>query len=289
MTIQPKEIDNAVEFRNKNNGKEPENWDDVSIFFEDIGFSSVSIDNKYGAIDKRGNVIMPFQYDEADLFSSEDNLLAVKKGKYWGLVNSENSIIIPFLYDQISAYESHEYKSNYLNNTVIAVKNGKYGLLSKENELLIPFEYEYLTGNNWGYVGAKKSDKFGIIDLQNNVIIDFKYEFATCVDDKIFNVAKVIEEDSDNYKYEIATFDMWYKQGKVIKFGVIDINENTLYPFEDLHTLNVFRNNKLITYDYHLGKSFMYDTITKEKIYEPELNSLKNYYTLETIIEAFGM
>lgn len=78
----------------------------------------VDNDGKYGVVDCKNNIILPFEYD--DCWSSENGelILVCKDGKY-GAVDYKGKTVIPFDYDDISSATE--------DGVIYAVKGDAYG------------------------------------------------------------------------------------------------------------------------------------------------------------------
>jgi hypothetical protein len=50
------------------------------------GFLIVGKNGKYGLIDLKENILLPFEYDEIISQSWFSNLFSVRKGKKWGII-----------------------------------------------------------------------------------------------------------------------------------------------------------------------------------------------------------
>lgn len=257
--LQPKDIQEYFTFyRDENNGKEPTEWQQITIFNE-LGFGIISIDGHRGAINRNGDVIIPLKY--SNLIDFDDELiLACNDEHCWGFINWKNEIVIPFEYSYASRF------LEYYNLSQVC-KNGKYGYINKKNQEIIPLDYDSITVVNFSKIGVLKNGKWGIINIQNQQIIDFKFDFATCIAENIYYVGKEVEEKIENYDLDrdLLTFN----NGNLIKFGLIDENENLLMDYESYTTTGFFGNNKVLAFDYHKNETYLFDIISKERIYTP--------------------
>ena len=116
-------------------------------------------------------------------------------------------------------------------------------------------------------------------------IIDFKYDFAICIAENIYYVGKEVQEKIENYDLDrdLLTF----KNGNLIKFGLIDENENLLMDYESYTTTGFFGNNKVLAFDYHKNENYLFDFISKEKIYAPtEINEDEKTDYLKNILSS---
>lgn len=273
--LQPKDIDEVFTFyRNENNDKEPTEWEQVTMF-NNKGFGIISVDGYFGTISRNGEIVIPLEY--SNLIDFDDELiLACNVNDFWGFINWKNEIVIPFEYSYASIF-----LEKY--NLSKVCKNGKYGYIDRKNQEVIPLDYDSITSINLSKIGVLRNAKWGIVNVQNQLIIDFKYDFAICIAENIYYVGKEVDEKIENYDLDrdLLTF----KNGKLIKFGLIDENENLLMDYQSYTTTGFFGNNKVLALDYHKNESYLFDIISKEKIYAPtEINEDEKTDYLKNIL-----
>jgi len=275
--LQPKNIDDVFTFyRDENNGKEPTEWEQVTIF-NNQGYGIISVDGCFGAINKNGENIIPLKYSNLIDFDYE-LILACNDDDFWGFINWKNEIVIPFEYSYASIF-LEEY------NLSKVCKNGKHGYIDRKNREIIPLDYDSVTNINFSQIGVLRNGKWGIINTQNQQIIDFKYDFAICIAENIYYVGKEVQEKIENYDLDrdLLTF----KNGNLIKFGLIYENENLLMDYESYTTTGFFGNNKVLAFDYHKNENYLFDFISKEKIYAPtEINEDEKTDYLKNILSS---
>ena len=275
--LQPKDIDEFFTFyRDENNGKEPTEWEQVTIF-NNQGYGIISVDGCFGAINKNGEIIIPLIY--SNLIDFDDELiLACNDDDFWGFINWKNEIVIPFEYSYASIF-----LEKY--NLSKVCKDGKYGYIDRKNREIIPLDYDSVTNINFSEIGVLRNGKWGIINIQNQQIIDFKYDFAICIAENIYYVGKEVEEKIENY--DLGRDLLTFKNGNLIKFGLIDENENLLMDYESYTTIGFFGNNKVLAFDYHKNENYLFDFISKEKIYAPiEINENEKTDYLKNILSS---
>lgn len=158
-------------------------YDDLSEeFYDDIGYDlgwinfplnnnkycSMRLNNRWGLIDKKGNVVVDFKYSNPVKEWGENFIIETDKneGKSF-IMDSKNTIHVDLNFDFI------EPRSNY----AIVTKDDKDGIIDANLQTLIPCEYDFLNFDDKNkYIRASKNGKVGIIDLKENIILDFIYE-----------------------------------------------------------------------------------------------------------------
>lgn len=112
--------------------------------------SVTDVKGKTGVIDRfEATMILPVVYDGVYSMLEDDNGWAVfsvsKKGKF-GVVDNKNQIVVPFKYDTLDLFKSENWRmeTNKKATGFVAVKKGKYGVINLLGEELIPFKYEHI-------------------------------------------------------------------------------------------------------------------------------------------------
>lgn len=104
------------------------------------GCTVVSKDNKYGVIDTKGNMAVPFNYDYVELFDT--GKLALNQGGKYVLADAGGKTINDNKYDSIEE----------IGNYYIVETDGKYGLLDENGlEVVAPF-YDYISTGEYNNV-----------------------------------------------------------------------------------------------------------------------------------------
>jgi len=108
----------------------------------------------WGAVDVRGQVIIPVEYDY--LGTSSEGLMNFKQDNKMGFIDKTNKIIIPAMYDDFSAFSEGL-------AAVKTIPGGKYGYIDKNNNMVIAAQYEDADPFYSGYavVARKKSSTSG--------------------------------------------------------------------------------------------------------------------------------
>lgn len=102
----------------------------IESFIE--GISIVSMDNFQGAINDKGEVIIPFAYEE--LQTSSEYKIAFLEGGKWGFFNTEGKKVISAQYDYVGSYSD---------GLALASKDQLFGYIDHKGRVVIPFQYDY--------------------------------------------------------------------------------------------------------------------------------------------------
>ncbi len=165
-------------------------------------YAKITKDNKNGAIDENGNVVVSTEYDVVTpfgqnlflskerqnfIFTSEkqikswefdqvitwynqnENLKPIrnKNGKI-GYINDNGELIIEGNYTKGTPFNK---------DIAIVCKDGKCGFINTEGEFILPMDYELPTlSTQPNFLLAKKGGKYGYLDYQGNTIIQIKYD-----------------------------------------------------------------------------------------------------------------
>lgn len=146
------------------------------------------VDDKWGLIDFKGNVVTQAKYDSIEgLRNKEGELLISKNGKY-GVINTKGAELIKTEYDYISGDEYYTQEEKYgLSGYILGLKteNGyRYGYMNYKRKILLNTEYNEI--QRLGGIGSENTNKDIIIVAQKDgqygllknkkIIIDFRYQ-----------------------------------------------------------------------------------------------------------------
>ena len=143
---------------------------DIARDFASNGLAAVRVDGKFGYINEKGEEIIPCKYDIAKDFAS-NGLAAVNVDGNNGYINEKGEEIIPCKYDIAKDFAS---------NGLAAVKvDRKYGYINEKGEEIIPCKYNragYFASN--GLAAVEVDGKYGYINEKGEEIIPCKYDLA---------------------------------------------------------------------------------------------------------------
>ena len=109
--------------------------------------------NKYGTMDKNGNIIIPATYDNIIDFYG-DQCISVMINREVGIVNSKQEFVVEFgRYDMISKFNDTSF---------IAEKDKKFGIVSTNDEVIVDLIYDSMDTTADGNILACKDNKYSI-------------------------------------------------------------------------------------------------------------------------------
>lgn len=237
--------------------------------------------NKWGFIDKHETINIPAIYDQ--ISSIDENRIVAEKDKKFGVVNFKNEIIIPFQYSHDFLLGIHRLKKS---PDLYKVWLGrKCGVVNFYGQLIVPIEYENIRFLRKNIFKFKQDGKWGILDLNTNLILEPKYNSLKWFDkysviskiDRHYNLInrftgeKLMSTDFD--ALEIESSKRLYAT-KDSKMGLITNFEEIIIPF---------RYDKIISFDssHQYFKTILnkkvgiYDISQRVELQSPEYQDIK--------------
>ena len=133
---------------------------------------SVSVYNKFGFIDKQGNVVIEPKFDNI-IGNFEASLHPVMVGKWdnhkWGYIDRKGEFVINPQFDFADAF------SEGLASVRI---NRKYGFIDKTGRIVIKPEFDYVNDFSEGLAAVKIQNKWGYINRFGKLVLPSKYDYA---------------------------------------------------------------------------------------------------------------
>ncbi len=167
-------------------------YNNLELIDKDVGLYVARIDQKYGVIDSKGNIVIHIEYDEIGidntLFEKNDiknkylldnGMIPVKKDNLWGAFNKNGNKILDIKYDSLGYVASNN--KNAMNlliipeyNVLVACQNKKYTLInSVGKELCYPvLDDVYMTislGEKHYYMNYGENIEISVIDFLNTL------------------------------------------------------------------------------------------------------------------------
>lgn len=210
---------------------------------------SIQKNNKWAFFDLKGNPLTPFIFDEmypAKHCTFQPNLwfykglIVVQKGDEYGVINEKMDFEVP--------WNSYQWVSPLSSSGVMIVKkNNKFGLLNYQLELIQPVEFDTISNiptyeleQNYYSFWGKRDGKYFIFDTLGLWIDKIEYESLKLLHTNFYLVAKngkslILDKNGRNIledKEYICEDWNGFIVKKDSKIGLIDLNGNTIIPFE---------------------------------------------------------
>jgi hypothetical protein len=165
----------------------PDNWSTISSFDGPLAVIQVKGKDGFAFIDRNYKIVMEPQFNA--LGGRQHGLYIVSKNNKTGAINSMGKVIIPFQFTYINsitpgrcivstAFFKNQYKdsSQLLDYKNSYSKDGIYDIA--KHAMIVPFEYDNLEDGGNGLLIAKKDDKYGYINDDGKPLSAFKFEKA---------------------------------------------------------------------------------------------------------------
>lgn len=151
-----------------------------------IDYMLFSENNKFGVINKNGEIIIPSIYDEIQIPNPSKPLFICmydyneQKQQYNIKVLNEKSEQILYQYVVVEAIKINSGTSNipYEKSVLKYKENGKYGLIDFNGNIVLKARYDEINGldYNEGLLLVKKNEKYGVININGAIVVKEKYD-----------------------------------------------------------------------------------------------------------------
>jgi len=197
-----------------------------------INYYKYYSNNKYGVLDKKGNVVIDATYSDIIIPNPEKDVFFVsssgedsKTGDIsYNIVNKNNEKIFQNFSDVeplllVGVNDAYPYEKHVLKYE----ENGKYGLVSYDEKIVTKAIYDELTCMDYkeGEFLVKKSDKYGVIDEAGKSKIDTKYD--TIISDQF---------STDDSGYNDAGYIVAIEGNKDVFYGYVNSKGKLLTKIE---------------------------------------------------------
>lgn len=170
-------------------------YDGVGDFYNGVSVVRITdekYDSKYGAINTKGEVVIPIEYDEVNNCHEGRCIVRVGgsfSGKY-GVVDATGKVIV--------APTSNYSKIEDFENGLAVVKDAKsdlYGYINLHGEVSIPLTYKYAYSFSEDLACVKvKANKYGYINEKGDVVIPMGFDDAESFSEGLAVVEKANKE-----------------------------------------------------------------------------------------------
>ena len=134
-------------------------------------FLPISINGKYGYMNRMGDIVIPPNFQFAGHFIN--GLAIVGNDDEYGAINKAGKLIIPFSYSSLT---------DFIQGRAIAEVEGKLGIIDRNNRVIFPFEFEDLGDLSSELIYFSKGFRYGYADIYGKTKIvenfDEAYSFS---------------------------------------------------------------------------------------------------------------
>jgi hypothetical protein len=161
-------------------------FDEESIFSE--GKAAVAIDDEYIVIDTTGSKIYDQTFDWAEYYVN--GLMAVEIGEKWGAVDEKGQFVIP------AQYENLIIRQNYIIAVLGQDALRREGVLDRKGRIVTPIVFRSITlsSDEKYIIFEKENEKKGVMTIGGTMIIEPIYENIEYVGDDVFSIENEDEE-----------------------------------------------------------------------------------------------
>ena len=152
----------------------PCKYEDVNDFEE--GFARVFLNEKYGFINKTGNIVVPLKYDYAVNYFT-NGYVKVCLDEKWGVCNAEGKEVIPCKYYYIGTFKDVGNPEGKL-LAFVQTKDKVGGLYDLDGNELQPCIYDQAEDFCDGMARVMIDGKWGYLDATGALSIPLQYEDA---------------------------------------------------------------------------------------------------------------
>lgn len=232
------------------NGKEiiPCQYDTITTF-DDKDCAIVSIDDKYGMINKENDVVIPLHYKAIFPFhdgaGNEDDKYFNDYGTTYDytlvLDNNENAFTIDRKGNKIFnlgdfGYDAVCSGATLYNNLIPVEKDGLYGFIDMQGNAVVPLKYNDIKSDFInGYACVAIGENYGVIDMKGETVIEFDYAYISPFDQKGLAIARLKDNTNEDLIIDLAG-NIAYKTTKGLEAlggGFFKENNNIIFITTD--------------------------------------------------------
>lgn len=245
------------------------------------GLAAVKMCGKWGFINEKGQVAIPFKFSTINDFQYNYTFLKCSKTDKYAIINKKGAQICEYEYDEIHIQG---------NELFFARKGNLYCLINKKGERVSEFKYSGIGCMNSedGLIPVLSNNKWGFVDLKGNEVIQCKYFDVgnfneglapACLEKKwgYINkegdfVIKPTYEFAHDFRHQVASVKEDGKCGYINKKGSTQIypKYDFAWPFSENYSQYFIEN---------LRKNKTADKLTKRRVF--------NLYKVKRIIKNF--
>lgn len=226
---------------------------------------------KYGMLNDKNEIIIPFQYESLSCFDKKGLAIASKDGKLYGAIDKNNNVVIPFKYNFLYPFDLRmafsgsvgnffdDYTQTYDYTRAVVNREGEECIIDRKGNIVLDLtnsEYKpcRMSGYRCGGLGlipVTLDNACGFINMQGKLIIPCKYN-KICTD--FFNGYAVVTVGDDSglinsEDKKIIPFEYYYlgppdqkgfllaKKSENSPYQIIDLAGNIVYEAPESHMI----------------------------------------------------
>jgi hypothetical protein len=138
-------------------------------FINEVGI--VAAGDKWGVVDRRGQMLIPCQYDGVAFLDNTDNKIirVYRQEPKYGLIDTLGQLRVNAVYDEIGAFSE---------GRLAVRRGGLWGFINADGEEVIPCRYREVANFSEGLAAVKLGHYWGYVDQDGEVQVSFKYAQA---------------------------------------------------------------------------------------------------------------
>lgn len=235
---------------------------------EQYNYFVLKKNDKYGVLDKTGNIVIEPNYTNIIIPNPEKNVFVCYQNEDIQILNDQNQEIMTE-YEKVEPIRLKNIASDlmYEKSVLKYSENGKYGLINYSGKKITNAQYDELDALPYkeGELLVKQNDKYGVINIKGNKLV--KAEYDNIAVDGYYT-------DDNGYKY--AGYIVSNTTDEGYRYGYIDYNGDLLLEpeYNELSRIAEIREDKTA---YLIGaKNGKYGVLkNKENILDNEYQSIR--------------
>lgn len=257
------------------------------------GIVIARLNDKYGYLNNKDQVITRFEFDDARAFS--DGMALVKKKNKWGYIDKTGRTVIEAQFSSVEDFvdgvarvdiygddklidrtgrsiipKGYRYRGSLDNGLFKVTKNNREGIINKKGDLVVPAEYGRINQKSDDTFLVRKEGKWGMIDSNNDTLVPIEYDEKRLLSKSCIALKNNGWQIFDEYAQPIFS-DVYTELEKgsldrlVVKtagkWGIIDCDGKTLLPIKFDEKPEYEENSIVVTID---GEKYAYNMVTFE-------------------------
>jgi len=189
------------------------------------GLAAVYIKNRWGYIDKQGNIAIKPQYTDAYGFS--EGLAAVIVDKKYGFIDKTGAVVLQPKYDFATAFTE---------GVAIVLTGNCFQIIDKKGTIVTNLDERFsdVEGFSCGLAAVEVDEKYGFIDQSGKIVIEPRFNYVSQFEDGIA-LATLTDGGKNGYIDTSGRFVMepQFDEAEYFSEGVAPVKKNSHWHFMD--------------------------------------------------------